>query len=124
MTLNVMIVEDEALIAMDLEDLLLDAGHRVVGIADNMHRALEIAAVESIDVAIMDIDLAMDTNGIETARHLRERHDVASLFVSGRINDETRAMALEWKPVGFIGKPFQAHQITSLLAGAGRAAIS
>lgn len=115
MTLSILIVEDQPIIAMDLEDVLLEAGYRIAGIADNMHNALDIAAVEHVDVAIMDIDLAFGTNGIETARRLRERHDVGSLFVSARLTDEAKAMVLEWQPVGFVSKPFQSRDIIKAL---------
>lgn len=115
MRLHVMIVEDEPLIAMDLEDILKAAGHVVVGIANNMHHALDIAAANALDLAIMDVDLAMGTSGVETARRLRTSHGVASLFVSGRLDEATKSMALEWGPVGFIGKPFDADQIVEVL---------
>ncbi|RYG97081.1 MAG: response regulator [Alphaproteobacteria bacterium] len=115
MSLRILLVEDEPLIAMDLEDILLDAGNVVVAIATNMHHALEVAETSKIDIAILDIDLALGTNGIETAKRLRERHNVSSLFVSAQLTDETRAMALEWQPLGFVAKPFSADQIVTAL---------
>ncbi|WP_062227864.1 response regulator [Aureimonas frigidaquae] len=118
MHLKIMIVEDERLIAMDLEDILEGEGHVVVGVAADMYGALEIAAENpGMDLAIMDIDLARGTSGIDTARLLREDYDVGSLFVSGRISEETHAMALEWKPIGFVGKPFAGTQIIKALSG-------
>lgn len=111
MRLHILIVEDDPLIAMDLDFILEDAGFRVVGIAPSMHAALNIADQKHIDIAIMDINLANGTNGIETAKRLRQDHDVPSLFVSAEITERTRVAALKWEPVGFIGKPYRAEQI-------------
>lgn len=117
MTLRILIVEDEPLIALDLEAILEDAGHTVVGIAASMRRALELASVAvPFDLAIMDIDLMDGRRGVEAAQALREQHDITSLFVSGTIDDEVRAEALAWKPLGFVSKPFIEQQITRILA--------
>ena len=109
---RVLIVEDEPVIVLDLEDILEDAGHVIVGIAESMTRALELASVSlPFDVAIMDVDLSGGPDGIETARRLREEHNVPSLFVSGRMTEEARALAAEWRPLGFIGKPYLPEQV-------------
>lgn len=116
MTLSILIVEDEPIIAMDLEDVLLDAGHRIVAIAGDMHEALEVARTQQLDAAIMDVDLALGTNGFETARRLRMQFDVGSLFVSGRLTPQLRSCALQWRPIGFVDKPFRGGDVVRALA--------
>ncbi|MBE7186157.1 MAG: response regulator [Methylobacterium mesophilicum] len=122
MPLRVMIVEDEPTIALQLESIVEEAGHEVVGIAPDMRAALRIATANPhLDLAVMDIDLASQPDGVVAARRLREDHDVASLFVSANIDDEVRARALAWGPVGFIGKPFrEADIVTAISALASR----
>ncbi len=116
--LRVLIVEDEPLIAMDLQDILEDAGHTVVGIAPATQQALELAAgAVPFDVAILDIDLAGSDDGIETAHKLRGEHGIDALFVSARRDEEERARNLGWKPIGFIAKPFMEAQILAALEG-------
>lgn len=117
MPLRVMIVEDEMLLALDLEDMLVDAGHAVVGQASDMHQALELAErlEGGIDVAIMDVNLARGTNGVETAAGLRERWNVPSLFVSGNLDERTRERAMQWQPLGFVGKPYSESEVLSSL---------
>ncbi|WP_192845792.1 response regulator [Aureimonas sp. AU22] len=115
MPLNILIVEDEPLIALDLQTIIEDAEHHLVGIADTMGRALALATGANVDVAIMDIELATMPDGIETARRLREEHGVRSLFVSANIEVGTRAAAAVLDPVGFIDKPFVARQILGAL---------
>ncbi|MGF9565936.1 response regulator [Neorhizobium sp. BT27B] len=117
MPLRVLIVEDEMLLAMDLEDMLLDAGYEVVGQASHMQQAITLAEqnVGVIDVAIMDINLARGTNGVETAAALRERWNIPSLFVSGNLDERTREAALPLGPLGFVGKPYSEREVLSSL---------
>lgn len=117
MPLRVMIVEDEPTIALQLESIIEEAGHEVLGIAPEMRSALGIATANPhLDLAIMDVELASRPDGVAAAQRLREEHDVASLFVSANIDDEVRARALEWQPVGFIGKPFREADIVAAIA--------
>jgi len=118
MTLRVLIVEDEMLLALDLEDMLIDAGHTVVGQASDMAQALSLAQAlqGKIDLAIMDGNLAGGSNGLETAAALRERWDIPSLFVSGNLDERTRFRAQALHPVGFIGKPYSEREILSCLS--------
>lgn len=118
MPLRVLIVEDELLLAMDLEDILADAGYHVIGNAVDMHQAVTLCETHGgrVDIAIMDVHLARGTNGVETARILRQRWNIPSLFVSGNIDEKMQAMALEWEPVGFLGKPFSQRAVLEALA--------
>ncbi|KQQ90251.1 response regulator [Aureimonas sp. Leaf324] len=118
MSLCIMIVEDEMLLALDLEDILVEAGHKVAGQASDMHQALALAERfgEQIDVAIMDVNLARGSNGVETAAALRQRWNIPSLFVSGNLDEKTRALALEWQPVGFVGKPYSEREVLAAIA--------
>jgi two-component system, response regulator PdtaR len=117
--LRILIVEDELILAMDLEDALVSAGYEVVGLAADMHQALELAEEHRPQLAIMDVNLARGTNGIETARHLRERFDVPSLFVSGNLDARTRADAADCQPIGFVPKPFSHTDVLARIATAG-----
>ncbi len=119
MPVRVLIVEDELILAMELEDVLLDAGHEVVGVAADMHQALALAARTKPDLALMDVNLARGTNGIETARQLRERFDVPALFVSGNLDAGTRAVAAQYRPIGFVPKPFSHTDVVAHLARVG-----
>jgi two-component system, response regulator PdtaR len=117
MPLRVMIVEDEMLLALDLEDMLLDAGYEVVGQASDMSQALALAEALNggFDVAIMDVNLARGSNGVDTAAELRRRWNIPSLFVSGNLDEQTRERALEWQPIGFVGKPYSEREVLSSL---------
>lgn len=118
MSMSVVIVEDEALIALDLEGIVEDAGFTVAGIATDMGEALAIVAKSAVDLAIVDLRLAKGSSGLETARHLRMDHKVPTLFVSGTMNDEIVKQALTLAPVGFVEKPFTPTQIQQPLDAA------
>ncbi|MCK5931024.1 MAG: response regulator [Fulvimarina manganoxydans] len=117
---SILIVEDEMLLAMDLEDVLVEAGYTVVGNAVDMHQAIALAELHGngIDAAIMDVNLARGTNGVETAGRLRAGWNIPSLFVSGNLDEKTRARAMEWEPIGFVGKPYSEREVLSALKSA------
>lgn len=118
MTYRIMIVEDEFLIAMDLEDVLTEAGFEVVGIATDTDAALALAREAPVDAAIMDVNLARGTCGIDTARRLRTELDIPSLFVSAQINDKMRTVAADARPLGFVTKPYVPEEIVAKLGAA------
>ncbi|MBE7184980.1 MAG: response regulator [Methylobacterium mesophilicum] len=118
MTRRVLIIEDEPLVAMDLEIILEEAGYEVVGIARAMDHALRIAASKHPDLAIMDVHLEDGSNGVETAKRLRQEFNVPSLMVSAEVGQQTKAMALPWAPLGFIEKPYFTAQIVKALRDA------
>jgi CheY-like chemotaxis protein len=100
-SLNLLVVEDEALVAMLVEDALTLHGHTVVGVADTMAGALEIAARAPLDMALCDVKLALGDDGIIVAEALAAR-GIPSLFLSGNCPaDATHPLI-----VGCIAKPF------------------
>jgi CheY-like chemotaxis protein len=71
-SLRILIVEDEILIALELESLLEDAGHTVVGIAASSREAVASGIELRPDLAFVDIHLSDGPTGVEVARHLSE----------------------------------------------------
>src|SRR5215212_10307457 len=81
----VLIVEDEVLLALTLQLALERAGHQVVGPAFSAGTALQLAEAEPPDIALVDIDLCSEIDGIEVARLLRDRHGTTSLLLTGQL---------------------------------------
>lgn len=71
--LNILIVEDEALLAMDIEAMVEDAGHHVIGEAASLFEVEALCGTLPLDLAFVDIQLAEDTNGIDVAHLVRRR---------------------------------------------------
>ena len=108
---GVLIVEDQVLIAIHLQDLVEEAGHRVSAIAHDTAAAVAAAARQRPAFAIMDLRLANGSNGLDAAQQLYESYRVRCLFVSANIDDEVRRRVAELRPLGFIGKPFLAADV-------------
>ena len=104
--LRIMIVEDEAIIAMDLEMTLEDLGAEIVCTADNAAEAFRLAKLYRPDCATMDISINGDRDGVSAAIELYENLGIRSIFVSAFGNPETRARAASANPIDWIGKPF------------------
>jgi len=102
---RILVVEDDALIALDIASLLEDMGHEVVGEAADAHTALTLARDARPDMALVDIRLAHDTDGGKLAQQLYSCLGMRSLFVSGSITDDFRQRMASIQPVGFLGKP-------------------
>ena len=108
---TILVVEDAALIAMDLVMALEEAGYVVVGVAATKAAALALAEEHSVDLATMDVELAQGSNGIETAIELRNRYHIPSIFVSGSLTEETIRRAAAADPIGYLNKPIAAEKV-------------
>lgn len=116
--MRIMVVEDDALIALDIVCLLEDMGHEVVAEAADAVTAWELAEDGRPDVALVDIRLARNTDGGKLARKLYDLLGVRSLFVSGSITDAFRESMATINPVGFLGKPLTRRTLGEALRGA------
>lgn len=81
-SLRVIIVEDEALLALEMEGFLLDAGHRVLGVADDYDSAMALASETKPDLALLDIQLLGGTSGLDVAAAFKQR-GIPCLFITG-----------------------------------------
>ena len=112
---RVLIVEDEALIARDLEATLQDMAYEVTGLAASSREALESASELCPDVVLMDIRLRGETDGIETADVLRQCFRVPVVYLTAHADDETLQRAARTRPYGYLVKPFQAAEVKSTI---------
>ena len=108
---SILIVEDEALVASYIEEVLAESGFRVAGIAASGPEALSLAAETRPSLALVDIRLTGPTDGIELACRLRERFGLPAIFLSGLIDAETKNRAEAAQPLGFLAKPFLPSQV-------------
>lgn len=80
--MRVLIVEDEALVAMEIEGMLGLAGHEAIAQADDLPSAIEAAEAEKPDLALVDVRLAHGASGLDVAAALKER-GIPVLFATG-----------------------------------------
>ena len=100
-------------IALDLQQQLTKLGYTVVAIADCAELALAAAAQWQPDLALMDIRLRGDKNGIETAVMMREQHNVPIVFLTAHADAATIQQVKTAQPYGYIVKPFETHNLTT-----------
>src|SRR5260221_10090171 len=108
---SILIVEDEALIASYIEEVLGESGFRISGIAASGPEALSLAAETKPSLALVDIRLTGPIDGIELACLLRQKFGLPAIFLSGLVDAETTKRAEAARPLGFLAKPFRPSQV-------------
>ena len=108
---RVLIVEDEPIIAADLEDRLVELGYDVVPTCDSGEAVLAFLKEEKVDLVLMDIQLAGNLDGIETAQKILETQRLPILFLTSNVDDATFNRAKATQPVAFLSKPFRGKDL-------------
>jgi DNA-binding NarL/FixJ family response regulator len=110
---SILIVEDEWVVARDMQRCLGDAGYRVLGTASSHEEALRQVDVEAPDLVLIDIVLGRE-DGIELAEELQAR-GVPFVYVTAHTDPDTLARAKETGPFGYVVKPFDDRQLRSTI---------
>ncbi len=111
--MNVLITEDEPILADELEAIVRDLGHEVVGIASSSRRALKLAEDSTCDLALVDVHLRDGVTGPAVARHLSEDCHATVLFTTSnpsRLPDDFSAAC------GVLIKPFSEQAARSAIS--------
>ncbi|EAU41687.1 hypothetical protein FP2506_14679 [Fulvimarina pelagi HTCC2506] len=114
--LEILIVEDEVLIAMDVEQSVEDAGHCVMGIETTASAAVKAVELRRPDVVLMDLKLADGSFGGDAAREILHRFGIRSIFISGNLDSTTRKRLVDLEPIAMLSKPFRADELVEALA--------
>lgn len=115
---KILIVEDNALLAIDIEDTLRAAGYDVVGVAASAEEALKIAEEHRPTIAVMDIRLDGEVDGIDLAVMILDRYGTRSIFASAHSAPEMKARAVAAHPAGWLTKPFAMQDVVHAVAAA------
>jgi CheY-like chemotaxis protein len=113
--LNILLVEDETVIALALQSQLEYLGHRVT-LAATSEQALRSAAALRPDVVLMDINLPGRANGVDTAQRICDRRAVDIIFLSGHAIGPVRERGDVCKPLAYLSKPFEFDELRAELA--------
>jgi CheY-like chemotaxis protein len=109
---TILVVEDEALVALGVSSLLEDMGHRVCGVASSVREALDLTRQHAPDLVTMDVNLQEGGNGIDAAHELRrtERPPIV-IFLTSYVDSDTRRRMEEAQPFAIVQKPFDEAQL-------------
>jgi diguanylate cyclase (GGDEF)-like protein/PAS domain S-box-containing protein len=108
---SILIVEDELIVALDLQKRLIGAGYTVAGHAASGEQAINLAQKARPDLILMDIKIKGPIDGIETAERIRPLLDVAIIFLTAFVDEVTLERAKITSPSGYILKPFQEREL-------------
>jgi len=109
--IRILIVENEGLVGCDMASSLGKLGYLVTGICASGEEALEHFDEMQPDLVLLDVHLAGEIDGIETARRLQTRSSVAILYVTACADLETVTRARETHPQGYLLKPFSHDEL-------------
>ena len=113
---DVLIIEDEALIAMDLEHLVEDLGHRVIGVARTHSKAVSIAKAHRPGLILADIHLADNSSGLDAVNELLRTFEVPVIFITAY--PERFLTGERPEPAFLISKPFQPAMVSAVASQA------
>lgn len=103
---KILVVEDEGLIALDIESHLIDLGYQVPGIAETGADAILLALEAQPDLVLMDIRLKGNIDGIQAAAKITDKLDIPIIFLTAFADADTLNKAKQVSPFGYILKPF------------------
>ena len=111
--LNVLIVEDESLIALELMQLVSSFGCNLVKYATHPKKATKLMQEEKINLILMDINLKFDTTGIELYQSFQT--DIPIIYITAYNDEETIEKAIQTNPLGYLIKPYRQDELKALL---------
>lgn len=112
---QILVVEDESIIAKDIQNSLKNLGYAVPAIASSGEEGLTKAAEMLPDLALMDIVLKGGMDGIEVAEHMRDRYGIPVVYLTAYGDDQTLARAKLSEPFGYVLKPFDERELQSTI---------
>jgi DNA-binding response OmpR family regulator len=116
--LDVLIVEDNLILALDIKVTIQRLGHHVIGLATNYDQVLDIIKSQKPHLIFMDIDLGkLSKNGIKIAKSIREiSSGIDIVFLTAYNDEDTMYKAYQTDPIAYIIKPFKDDDIKSTIA--------
>jgi DNA-binding NtrC family response regulator len=110
MTEKILIVEDEFIVAHDLQMILQRAGYQVIGIADSVKNAQTLLEKHRVDLVLLDIYLKGRLTGIDLAHDLM-KSEIPFIYISANSNEKVLEAAKSTCPYGFIVKPYRDRDV-------------
>lgn len=112
---TVLIVEDEAIVALDLREIITELGYTVLAVAASADEAIAQVTARCPAVVLMDIRIRGTRDGIDTAAVLRAQFDVPVIYLTAHADDATLRRARETEPYGYLRKPVEPVDLRTAL---------
>ncbi len=108
---NILVVEDEKIIAKDLEVRLSKLGYQITGSVTDGKKALQVVNSCQPDLILMDIRLTGEWDGIYTAQKIREMYDIPVVYLTACADDKVFERAQQSAPFAYVLKPFRDREL-------------
>ena len=112
---QILVVEDEAIVAMDIQSKLEDLGYSVIASIRSGEEAVQTACQMRPDLILMDINLQGDMDGISAAACIQERNPVPVIYMTAHGDQETLNRAKMTEPMGYIMKPIHEQNLRATI---------
>ena len=108
---RILVVEDEAIVAMDIADTLRRLGHVVTAAVPSGERAIASVKENRPDLILMDIGLEGEMDGIRTAAQIRAEFSIPVIYLTAFVDEKTLERAKVTAPTGYLTKPFEENDL-------------
>jgi CheY-like chemotaxis protein len=115
---RILIVEDECIIAIDLQNSLESLGYDVPAVASSGEEAIRLAEELQPDLMLMDIVLEGRIDGVEAMERIHEASDMPVIYLTAYADDKTKRRADATRPSGYISKPFDEKVLVTTIEAA------
>lgn len=112
---KILIVEDEAVVAWDIQETLEKFGYKVLATVTSGTEAIQIIDAIKPNIILMDIVLEEDMDGITAAQQIRDRYDIPIIYLTAYADNPTWQRAIKTNPYGYIIKPFQEKHLQTTI---------
>lgn len=109
--IKILIVEDNVIIADDMQSMLEEIGYEIVDNVIVYEQAVEVLKNNQVDLVLIDIILASDKTGIDLGKHIRSNYNIPFIFVTSNSDRATVENAKTVKPNGYLVKPFEQQDL-------------
>jgi len=113
--INILIVEDEAIVALEIKRSVIKLGYSVIDTISNYDEALQSIKNKTPDIILLDINLNNSKDGIELAQAVAKQSPIPIIYLTAFSDDTTIQRAIETNPIGYLVKPFKREDLKSTL---------
>lgn len=115
---KILVVEDEQIVALDIQGMLRRLGYEVTGLAATGAMAISKAELTRPDLVLMDIKLRGDMDGVQAAEQIKARLGIPVIYLTANTDQETYERAMATGPLGYLQKPFEIDVLAATIARA------
>ncbi|MDY3200565.1 MAG: response regulator [Arcobacter sp.] len=114
-SVKILIIEDEAIVALDVKRILTNLGQIVINCVSNYEKAIESIKENRPELIFSDINLGKGKDGIEIIEEIQKNDFIPVIYLTAYSDEETIQRAIKTNPLGYILKPFKKEDIKSTL---------